>query len=60
MKLVRLFVLIVACVALAAPIVLAQTAKPVATPVVKSAPAAKAAGPAAKLPAPILTKRDPT
>jgi hypothetical protein len=55
MKLVRLFVLIVACVALAAPIVLAQTGKPAATPVAKSAPAAKAADPAAKLPAPILT-----
>jgi len=55
MKLVRVFVLIVACVALAAPIVLAQTGKPAATPVAKSAPAAKAADPAAKLPAPILT-----
>jgi hypothetical protein len=51
MKLVRLFVLSVACVALAASIALAQTAKPVA----KSAPAAKAADPAATLPAPILT-----
>jgi hypothetical protein len=52
MKLVRPFVLIAACVALAAPIAFAQTAKPVA----KSAAAAKpAADPAAKLPAPILT-----
>jgi len=52
MKLVRPFVLIVACVALAAPIALAQTA----TPVAKSAAAGKpAADPAAKLPAPILT-----
>ena len=52
MKLVRPFVLIVACVALAAPIALAQTT----TPVAKSAAAAKpAADPAAKLPAPILT-----
>jgi len=56
MKLVRLFVLIVACVALATPIALAQTGKPAATPVVKPASAAKpAADPAAKLPAPILT-----
>ena len=55
MTLVRPFVLIAACVALAAPIALAQTGKPAATPVVKSAPAAKAADPAAKLPAPILT-----
>jgi hypothetical protein len=51
MKLVRLFVLIVACVALATPMALAQTAKPTPKPV----PAVKAADPAAKLPAPILT-----
>jgi len=52
MKLVRVFVLIVACVALAAPIALAQTAKPVAKPAAAAKPAAD---PAAKLPAPILT-----
>jgi hypothetical protein len=56
MKLVRPFVLIAACVALAAPIALAQPAKPVAKPVAKpAAPAKPAADPAAKLPAPILT-----
>jgi len=58
MKRIRLFVLIVACVALATPIAIAQTAKPVtnSAPTAKAAnPAAKAANPAAKLPAPILT-----
>ena len=51
MKLARAFVLVLASAALAAPVALAQGAKPAA----KTAPAAKAAGPAAKLPAPILT-----
>jgi hypothetical protein len=50
MKLARLFVLILACVALAAPIALAQGSKPAA----KATSAAKAADPAAKLPAPVL------
>jgi DNA-binding beta-propeller fold protein YncE len=45
MKLVRFFVLVVVCAALATPIALAQGAKP----------APKAADPAATLPAPILT-----
>ena len=45
MKAVRTFLLVAVCVGLAAPLAFAQTAKP----------AAKAADPAAKLPAPILT-----
>jgi hypothetical protein len=50
MKLVRIFLPILVCVALAAPGALAQGAKPAAKP----APAAKTADPAATLPAPIL------
>jgi len=51
MKYARLFVLSVACIALAAPIALAQGPKPAA----KAAPGGRAADPAAKLPAPILS-----
>jgi Putative beta-lactamase-inhibitor-like, PepSY-like len=50
MKPIRIVLLFVVCLALAAPAALAQGAKPAATP----APAAKAADPAATLPAPIL------
>jgi hypothetical protein len=50
MKLVRPILLPVVCVLLAAPAAHAQGARPAAKP----APAAKAAGPAGKLPAPIL------
>jgi hypothetical protein len=51
MRLVRVILLFITCVALAAPAALAQGARPAAKP----APAAKASDPAAKLPAPILT-----
>ena len=51
MRLVRVFLMVIVCVALATPIAFAQTAKPAARPT----PAAKAADPAATLPAPILT-----
>jgi hypothetical protein len=51
MKLARVVLLLVLCIALAAPATLAQGAK---TPAAKPAPAAEAADPAAKLPAPIL------